>query len=284
MLYCDAHFHACCCPELAGAGGSAPAAAENGPFRDSFRDENTLSDGADRFFAASCAHDREEFERQEQLVQASGGHILPLFGMHPQLPLLENADYMEGLLRDRRIIGIGETGFDLFTPEFRAKLQAQEEAWQTSLALAARYQVPVVVHDRKALDFIFRDAGRLRGLPAVIFHSFAFGPREARSILQHGIHAYFSFAKQILNGNKKSRACVKDLPLDCLLLETDAPYQTLRGEERTSPFEIRRVYAEAALIRDMPQDELAAPLQENFTAAFGIRHSRLFPPAPSRKL
>lgn len=269
MLFCDAHFHACCCPELADTGKNGPATAGKDSFQDHFPAKKGFSDGADRFFAASCAHDRDEFVRQEELVSRAAGHILPLFGMHPQLPLLENADYMEELLQKKRIIGIGETGFDRFTDEFKANIQAQEEAWQTSLALAARYEVPVVVHDRKALDYIFRDAGTLRLLPAVIFHSFAFGPREARSILQHGIHAYFSFAKQLLNGNKKSRACVKELPLDCLLLETDAPYQTLKGEERTSPFEIRRVYAEAALIRDMPQDELAAGLQENFTAAYG---------------
>ncbi len=261
MLFCDAHFHACCCPELENTGSNAP-------FRDTIRDKNALSDGEDRFFAASCAHDREEFERQEDLVKASEGHILPLFGMHPQLPLLENADFMEELLRAKRIIGIGETGFDLFTPELKAKLKAQEEAWQTSIALATRYSVPVVVHDRKALDFIFRDSKKLKLLPAVVFHSFAFGPREALSILQHGIHAYFSFSKQILNGNKKSRSCVAELPLDRLLLETDAPYQTLKGEERTSPFEIRRVYREATSIREMELEELASALQENFTAAY----------------
>ncbi len=243
IIFCDAHFHAACCEGLTGK-------------------------ELDGFLGASCAHFIEEFGRQEQLVQASGGHILPLFGMHPQLPLLENADYMEELLKKKRIIGIGETGFDLFTPEFRANQKAQEEAWNVSLALAAEYAVPVVVHDRKALDLIFRDAGKLKALPSVILHSFAFGPREALSILNHGINAWFSFAKQLLNGNKKSRACVGELPLDRILLETDAPYQTLKGETATSPLEIRRVYAEAALIRGIGMDELAAALQKNFTAAY----------------
>lgn len=244
IIFCDAHFHAACCDGLARG-------------------------GQDGYIGASCAHSIEEFGRQEELVKASGGHILPLFGMHPQMPLLENADYMEELLQDKRITGIGETGFDLFTPEFKANLKAQEEAWNVSLALAAEYAVPVVIHDRKALDLIFRDADKLRALPAVIFHSFAFGPREALSILKHGLNAWFSFAKQILNGNKKSRACVQELPLDRLLLETDAPYQTLRGEQATSPMEIRRVYAEAALIRGMTLDELADSLLRNFREAYG---------------
>ena len=252
MLFCDAHLHAVCCSALVEA-------------------ELRLSDGGDSFIGASCAHDREEFYRQQELVSLSQGQLLPLFGMHPQLPLLENADFMEGLLQRKEIRGIGETGFDLFTDEFKANLAAQEEAWGLSLELAAAYGVPVIVHDRKALDFIFRDAGKLRPLPAVVFHSFAFGPREAQSILNHGIAAWFSFSKQILNGNKKSRACVAELPLDRLLLETDAPYQTLKGERETGPFEIRRVYDEAARIRGMGLNELAAALQANFEAAFQMR-------------
>ncbi|MCR5622368.1 MAG: TatD family hydrolase [Treponema sp.] len=251
MLFCDAHLHAACCREL-----------EKEP-------SSYGSDGENSYYGASCAHFIEEFARQKDIVGQNGGHILPFFGMHPQLPLLENADFMESLLQRKEIRGIGETGFDLFTEEFKANIQAQEEAWQTSLALAAAYSVPAVVHDRKALDHIFRDAGKLKALPAVIFHSFAFGPREAFSILKHGINAYFSFAKQILNGNKKSRACVQELPLDRLLLETDAPYQTLRGEETTGPWEIRRVYEEAAAIRGTQFTELCPALQENFMAATG---------------
>ncbi len=268
MIFCDAHMHAACCSDLAGDDTITPTATEKGSFMAPFLDTNGLSNGEDRFFTASCSHDRDEFARQQELVSRSKGHILPLFGMHPQLPLLENADFIEALLQKKEIIGIGETGFDLFTDEFRANLNKQEEAWETSVALAASYKVPVVVHDRKALDFIFRDTGKLKGLPAVIFHSFAFGPREALSVVRHGINAYFSFSKQILNGNKKSRSCVAELPLDRLLLETDAPYQTLKGEERTSPLEIRRVYQEAASIRKMKLEELASALQENFKAAY----------------
>ncbi|MBQ9538158.1 MAG: TatD family hydrolase [Treponema sp.] len=240
MTFCDAHLHAACCDWKANDG----------------------------FLAASCAHSIEEFYRQEELVKESGNSLAPMFGMHPQMPLTQNADFMEELLKSSRIIGIGETGFDLFTSGFKAQLAAQEQAWGISLELAARYAVPVLVHDRKALDFIFRDANKLKALPAVIFHSFAFGPREAFSILRHGINAYFSFSKQILNGNKKSRACVSEIALDRLLLETDAPYQTLKGEKATSPGEIQRVYAEAAVIRGIEQEVLADALMDNFKAAY----------------
>ena len=121
MLFCDAHFHAACCREL-----------EKEP-------SSYGIDGENSYYGASCAHFIEEFARQKDIVGQNGGHILLFFGMHPQLPLLGNADFMESLLQRKEIRGIGETGFDLFTEEFKANIQAQEEAWQTSLALAAAY-------------------------------------------------------------------------------------------------------------------------------------------------
>jgi len=135
-------------------------------------------------------------------------------------------------------------------------------------ALAAAYKVPLIVHDRKALDNLFRDKAELAKIPAVVFHSFAFGPREALSLLDHGISSYFSFGKQLLNGNKKSIACVKELPADVLLLETDAPFQTLKGETRTEPEDIMVVYKAMAEIRRSDDEEVERMIYRNFKTVF----------------
>lgn len=58
------------------------------------------------------------------------------------------------------------------------------------------------------------DSALLRKIRAVVFHSFCGGMYEVEGILGKGINAYFSFGKQILNGNKKSIECVRFLPLD----------------------------------------------------------------------
>ena len=64
---------------------------------------------------------------------------------------------------------------------------------------------------------------------------------EAKSLLDRGINAYLSFGKQLLNGNKKAIACVRELPDERILPETDAPFQYLKGENFTKPSEVSRV-------------------------------------------
>ena len=163
----------------------------------------------------------------------------------------------------------------MYTPEFKKTILEQEDAWRTQVELAAQYNKPLVVHCRKALHLIFRDSALLRKICAVVFHSFCGGMHEAEGILGKGINAYFSFGKQILNGNKKSIECVRFLPSERLLLETDAPFQTLKNENMTSPLEIRRVYQAALEIRRrenplLSMDELQRALSCNFLRVFDM--------------
>jgi TatD DNase family protein len=254
MTICDAHFHLV-------QSGILP--------------ECRRFDGCTRFYGCTCAHDRGEFLEQQALIDRirqtpSSGccTVLSSFGMHPQLPDTANEQFLESLLEDKRIQVIGEAGFDLFTPEFRLQLELQERAWTIQLAAAARFRVPLIVHCRKALDRLFRDAKKLRAVPSVIFHSFAGSPADAQSLLCHGINGYFSFGKPVINGKKSARACVSELPADRILLETDAPFQTLKGEDRTLPEDIIPVYRAAAGLRSLNVSELAALIETNFQNAF----------------
>ena len=81
-------------------------------------------------------------------------------------------------------------------------------------------------------------------------------------------HQYGVFSKQILNGNKKSLSCVQDLPLDKIFLETDAPFQTLKGESFTNPSEIQRIYAAAAEIKKMSLESFCNEIGDNFKRIF----------------
>ncbi|MBR5096693.1 MAG: TatD family hydrolase [Treponema sp.] len=204
--------------------------------------------------------------------------LLQSFGLHPQEPLLENLPFLEGLLQEKRIAAIGECGLDFFTKEFSEKAGEQEKAFGAQLDFAARYGVPAIVHARKAIQEIFESAAALKKVPAVIFHSFAGTPADARSLLAKGINAYFSFGKPLMNGAKKAIACVRSLEIERILLETDAPYQTLKGEAATSPAEIADVYQAAFEIRNagIPFEarpsfmDFAASVEKNFDKAFGL--------------
>ncbi len=198
----------------------------------------------------SCAHSKEEFMIQKDAPAC----VIQAYGMHPQNAgnenIKESCDFLEALISDRKIELIGESGFDYFTEEFRSASLIQEEIWNIQLELALKYQLPLVVHCRKANHKLFEYSKKLSQLPEVLFHSFMGPPVEALSLCSHGINAYFSFGKQLLNNNKKTIACVKELPLQRILPETDAPFQFLKGEKATSPSEIKKVIDEIKKIRN----------------------------------
>ncbi|MBQ7538232.1 MAG: TatD family hydrolase [Treponema sp.] len=198
------------------------------------------------------------------------------YGIHPQIvtpSYLKNdfpmdLSYLESLLSEKKIIAIGECGFDFFTPEFKATATEQEIVFKEQLRLAQKYGVPLLLHLRKSIEKIFSYSGELKKLPSVIFHSFPGTFREADSLKKHGINAFFSFGKPILNGKKSTIECVEKLPLQNLLFETDAPYQTLKGEKETLPGDIKKVYQRACELRKISLEEMDESILENFMRAY----------------
>lgn len=244
--------------------------------------------GFEKYYGCSCVHSVEEWERQKIVLDSaekSGAcgalgscgdvapfyakkiHILKLFGIHPQNPVVKNAEFLENLLKNNELDAIGEAGFDFFTEEFRKNFDLQNEAWHIQLELAEKYQKPLIVHCRKAMQNIFKDMDLLKKIPAVLFHSFPGPMEEASSVLRKLPDAFFSYGKQILNRNKKVLSCVKNLPLKNILLETDAPFQWLKNERFTSCSEIKRVYRAAFDVRKELSPEI---LKNNFFTLFGL--------------
>ena len=225
----DAHFHYAVCKR---AGIEIPA----------FNDEYEWS-------GISCAHFKEEYELQKEAPEC----VIQSYGMHPQNAANENinesADFLEMLLQNKALAFIGEAGFDYFTPEFRQAEKLQEEIWNIQLDLALKYNMPLVVHCRKANHKLFEYSKKLKKLPEVLFHSFMGPSLEAQSLLRHGINGYFSFGKQVMNGNKKVISCVRELTKDCILAETDAPFQTLKGEQFTSLSDIKKITEEINILK-----------------------------------
>ena len=279
MNFCDAHFHLIPSQKALGERLSAPfKACAAAHFVDEFAAQearvrqlnSTVIVGLDPTIL--CSKD----SRVKRGNDNGSPRLLQSFGLHPQEPLLENLPFLEGLLQEKRIAAIGECGLDFFTPEFSANREAQEKAFAAQLELAARYKVPALVHARKAVQEIFAAAGALKKVPAVVFHSFAGTPADARSLMAKGINAYFSFGKPLMNGAKKAIACVRSLDMERILLETDAPYQTLKGETATSPAEIADVYQAAFEIRNAGSPfearpsfmDFAASVEKNFDKAF----------------
>lgn len=216
----------------------------------------------------SSAHSFEEFLLVEGAGQQNPGRVVATFGIHPQKPDISLYPVLEELACQKRIQAVGEAGFDCFTQEFTDTLPRQLEAWHLQLELARKFQLPLVVHCRRAMDKIFLYTKELNALPAVMFHAYPGSPQEARNLLRRGVNAYFSFGKELLRGRRNSIQCVQSLPLDRLLTETDAPYQTLRHQAATPPEDIQLVYGEFAKIRDIGEEKLKKQLLDNFCSLF----------------
>ncbi|MBQ2601254.1 MAG: TatD family hydrolase [Treponema sp.] len=242
MDFFDAHFHAVQCLDRPGC---------------------TLEGGS----GCSCALSPSEFEFMEDMFRDKAGIRLS-FGIHPLTPDESLIPYLEGLLRDGRISAVGEIGFDFFNAEGRASKAVQEKVWTSSLDLARSYGYPVIIHNRKAMDMMYLYSGELSRVPAVMFHSFPFGFREAKGILDRGINGFFSFGKTLLRGSVRNAECIRNLPDDRILFETDAPFQKLGGEPFTSPTDIASVYDAASRLKGIETDRLSEKVMKNAASFF----------------
>jgi TatD DNase family protein len=147
------------------------------------------------------------------------------------------------------LAAVGETGFDLYDRRYRETEAPQDKLFALHLDFALRRGLPLVLHVRRALHKIFPHTGDLRRLPAVLFHSWPGSPEDGLSLLRRGINAYFSFGTALLLNHKNALRSCASLPVDRLLLETDAPYQPLRGAEFSRWADLPALLKAAASLR-----------------------------------
>ena len=190
-------------------------------------------------------------QKETHLQLSEKQHVLFSFGIHPQNPVTDEADFLYRLLQTRQIHAIGECGFDLFNDEYKRLLPMQQKVWDMQLRWAQEFQLPVVIHCRKALHLLFDSVPRLKKLPAVIFHGWGGSPQEATSFLKKGVNAYFSIGKAVLRGQKSVCAMAASFDSTRLLTETDAPYMRLKAEDYSQPRDIIAVTAQCAKLRKM---------------------------------
>ncbi len=194
------------------------------------------------------------------------------FGIHPQNPVMDEAEFLYGLLENKQIHAIGECGFDLFDASFKELLPQQLKVWQMQVQWAAQFQLPLVIHCRKALPLLFAEIPRLKKVPAVIFHGWGGSPQEATSFLKKGVNAYFSIGKAVLRGQKSVCTMAATFDIRRLLTETDAPYMRLKAESFSHPRDIIAVTTACAALRSAPaitvtQYESSAAAQANIIPA-----------------
>ncbi|HTI50477.1 MAG TPA: TatD family hydrolase [Planctomycetaceae bacterium] len=180
-------------------------------------------------------------------------------------------ELIEQLSGAEKVVGIGETGLDRYWDY--APLDVQVDYFRRHLALSQKLDLPFVVHCRDAEADVLAElrrageAGPLRG----VMHSFSGGVETARACLDLGL--LISFAGMVtFKKSQGLREVVREIPLDRLLVETDAPYlapQPMRGKRNEPAF----VKATAECLADLlaiPLEELARRTSENACRLFRL--------------
>jgi len=265
-VYVDAHFHA---DDLASIDDGFP------------RTYRSLS-----VLGLASVHSAAGLEATHRIM-ANAGPFLVSFGLHPQSPVMDQAEGLAKQAAAGTIAAIGECGFDFYGDIPVCVRNAENERTQRAvfefqLELALRHNLPLVLHMRRANDLLFEYARRLAPLPAVVLHSWPGPDNEALDFLARCPHALFSFGNAIVNGNKKARMSAAALPLSALVTETDAPYQPPRGPAPPGSTGFRRplaraystvadlplIVTELASIRGQSSKSIEAAVEQNFREAF----------------
>lgn len=197
--------------------------------------------------------------------------LYPSYGLHPAYLVEHRPEHLDDLadwLIRERPTAIGECGLDYYLPELDPDLQIEYFAAQ--LRLARRFNLPVIIHARHAVDAVIKQVRRYAGVRGVV-HSFSGSPDQARRLLDLGILLSFGGPLSYPRATRL-RSLVQALPLDGFMLETDSPDQPLsnRRGERNEPAYLPEVLACVAEVRNADPAEIAAAVTANTRRLFNI--------------
>jgi len=202
---------------------------------------------------------------------ASNAGLFPAYGLHPMYldqhraaHLVELRDWIER----ERPIAIGECGLDFFVPGLDVDVQAR--IFDTQLRLAREFDLPLIVHARRAVDSVIaaiKRIGRIRG----VIHSFSGSSQQAAQLFDLDFLIGLGGPVTYERANRL-RTLARTVPLDHLLLETDAPDQPDSGHrgQRNEPARIVNVLQAIAELRDMAPGDLADATTANAERLFRI--------------
>lgn len=198
----------------------------------------------------------------------------PAYGIHPlyldtvqsvagnvAAAVAQLADY----LHTHPAVAVGEIGLDFFVPGL--DLGQQEALFIAQLKIAQQFNLPVVLHVRRAVDAILKN---LRRYPVVggIAHAFNGSRQQAEMLISLGFKLGFGGA-MTYPGSRRIRELAANLPLNSLVLETDSPDipPAWLGGQRNSPAELARIAQCLAELRGLSVTEIATITYANALAA-----------------
>ena len=219
------------------------------------------------------------------LVQQFPTNIFPMMGLHPcyvkpETYKQELEMVRQYLFNDHKeisnlqspisnsFIAVGEIGLDLYWD--KSTLDIQKEAFELQCDWAIEKQLPVAIHSRDSTHILIELLKKRKNKPRGVFHCFTGSLEEANEILKLGF--YVGIGGVVTYKNTHLRDTLKHLPLDKIVLETDAPYLPpvpFRGKRNESAY-TKLVAETLCSVYEKGLEEIAAVTTQNAKDLFGI--------------
>lgn len=207
-------------------------------------------------------------DARRNLKLAAGNSMLkPAAGLYPAILDQAQAEDLQQLIRKEkdRLVAIGEVGLDYWVVKEETDKELQREVFKGFIALSLELDLPLNVHSRSA----GRHAVSLLlecGASRVQMHAFDGKSSAATPAVEAGF--YFSIPPSVVRSRQKQKL-VKNLPLSCLLVETDSPVLGPTRDERNEPANVRISINAIAEIKGISEAEVIEAVTENTRRLYG---------------
>jgi TatD DNase family protein len=232
--------------------------------------KNAMDNGIDTIIMPAI--DSTTLEAMLEVEASYPENCMAMMGLHPcsvKENVKEELAIIETQLQKRKFIAIGEIGLDYYWD--KTFMTQQMEAFQIQMQWALDYKLPIAIHTRNAMGETieavkpFAKKG-LRG----IFHCFSGSKESAEQIISMGFH--LGLGGVLTYKNAGVAEAIKDIPMQWLVLETDAPYLSpvpYRGKTNEPSYMIQ-VAMKLAEIKNLPLHEIGAITTNNAEKLFGL--------------
>ena len=216
--------------------------------------------------------DRKTIEKAMQLA-ADYPFIYAVIGWHPVDAIdctEEDLQWIEELSANEKVVGIGETGLDYYWD--KSPKDVQQALFRKQIRLAQKVKLPIIIHNREATEDVVRILHEEEAhLTGGIMHCYGGSVETAKQCIDMNFMISLGGPVTFKNA-KKPKEVATEIPLEHLLIETDAPYlapHPHRGK-RNEPALVTLVAEEIARLKGISVEEVAAATTQNAEKFFGI--------------
>lgn len=233
-----------------------------------------INEGGEKIINVGC--DMSSSQRCTELAKEND-IVFAAVGIHPHdagNATIENLKILEELLLEHKTVAVGEIGMDFFkVPNYPAKIQ--EEAFRLQLELAENHKKPIIIHCREAYMEVLEilksyKTSNWNG----VLHCFTAGPEIAEKFLELGFYIGFTGVITYYKKNSQDESflieTLRNMPLERILVETDAPYLAPvpnRGQLNEPAF-VKYVIKKIAEVRDIKEAEIELITSSNAQKLF----------------